>query len=214
MTAELLAIYVEGTADLNDEQIKQGIGLAVRELTFFPKVAELRALAGQGSKQLAEGEAHKAWEIVTDFADTWVQSDVHGRYVIDPGCRSTQPPALSGKILACVRRCGGWRAFKTMSAGDLPFQRERFLEEYKNCEITESIPLDRLLTAATFTRALPHSEPRQPKATAEKSVPGQYPRQVPEPMSDAQLCDRREILRQQAELLKARTPLSERRQTL
>jgi hypothetical protein len=139
-------MYVEGLADLSDDQIRLCIGRAMSELRWFPKPAELRELAGAaGSSVDRDAESRKAWEVVLSFAAKWVQSDPEGCYVISRGVRSSQPPQLSQQILDTVHRTGGWRAYKTMSQDDYPHQQNRFSEEYAAWAAVEQIVPSKLL---------------------------------------------------------------------
>src|ERR1700741_636156 len=58
-----LTIYAQDLADLSKEQLQRAFWQARRQLRFFPKIAELRELAGLGSpKEQLEAEALRAWE--------------------------------------------------------------------------------------------------------------------------------------------------------
>ncbi len=92
-----------------DEQIDTALTRCSRN-TYPVRLPDiLWQIPGQEAPQL-EAESRKAWDIVLQFVDRWVQSDVEGNYFITRGVRSSEPPKLSRQILDSVRRSGGWRA--------------------------------------------------------------------------------------------------------
>ena len=66
-----MAIYSESLCDLSDDQIRQSVGRAIRELKFFPRVAELRDLAGVAAKDTRNVEAEAAWKWANDYLRKW-----------------------------------------------------------------------------------------------------------------------------------------------
>lgn len=111
------------------------------------------------------------------------------------------PPVLSQRILDTVRRTGGWRAYKLMNAADLPHQQRRFAAEFKAWAAVEQVPVSRLLTEMPRLQLV--DKPMDPRRCAEPKaeqpeMPAFKPKSIPEPLTDAQLRDRREMLRQQA----------------
>jgi len=206
VTEECFRIVAEDLcSDLSQEQLQTAFTRARRELKFFPKIAELRDLAGANQKREAEAEALAAWGQVLTFVDKYVASDVYGGYEITQGCRSTPPPELSPKIQSAVRMAGGWRALKTMTAEDSPFVQKRFLESYGLAEYLDAVPLSRLLTMPEVKRLAGKKIPRLPAPATpdiETQVRQIVCKPVPAPLSDAELADRREMLRQQAATLR------------
>ena len=63
LTAERQAIYVTALADIPRDQLRQAIRAAIQELKWFPKVAELRELAGALPGTLSDGRPgpEEAW---------------------------------------------------------------------------------------------------------------------------------------------------------
>ena len=63
LTAERQAIYVTALADIPTDQLRRAIRAAIQELKWFPKVAELRELAGALSGTLNDGRPgpEEAW---------------------------------------------------------------------------------------------------------------------------------------------------------
>ncbi|MFI5090769.1 MAG: hypothetical protein ACHP7P_11990 [Terriglobales bacterium] len=148
VTAERLRIYAEDLADIPLDSLAVAFRRARRELKFFPKICELRDLAGANREQQEDAEARAAWDAVVDFADKYVQSDVHGDYHISRGCRPTPPPVLSDRIVDSVRRSGGWRVYKTLlGSGNFPFLQKRFFQEYLAWERVEGVEPRKMLAA-------------------------------------------------------------------
>ena len=205
LTPESLAMYVESLADLSDDQIRRGVGRAVRELEWFPKPAKLRELAGaEGSVIDQDARAREAWDSMIHFVDKYVGNDVYGNFGPEHGWYPKTFPDPGQKISDTVRRTGGWRTYKCMSKEDFPFTQKRFLEEYAAWPAVAQISSTKLLPQITRLQLV-----SKPMATSKVSVPETEPTEVPllkakpitVPMTDAELCDRRKLLRQQAELL-------------
>lgn len=119
--APLCAIYVEHLRDLDDEQIKRATSRAISELKWFPKVAELRALAGvRGQVEPSPADrALVAWSFVTHAVER------HGGWntvVFDDPI-----------IHAVINNLGGWQAFcRRSETEDLDtFARAAFLKAYE-----------------------------------------------------------------------------------
>jgi hypothetical protein len=141
LTPARIRVYVQDLADLSPEQLAVGFARARRALKFFPRISEIRELAGASND---DAEARAAWDVLLSFVSCYVQSDVFGNYSPDQGCRTTPMPVLSQRILDTVRRTGSWRAFKCMTPSDFPFQQKRFFEEFKAWDAVNAVPVARL----------------------------------------------------------------------
>ena len=210
LTPAGIAIYVESLADLSDDQIRLCIGRAVRELEWFPKPSKLRELAGaEGSATSQDAETRAAWDTVTRFYSKYVSNDVHGNYGPEHGWYSNFPK-LTDRILDSVRRSGGWKTYKCATDEDFPFLQKRFFEEYQAWTAVEHVDPSKLLTEMPALHLVakpmdtpksePHPAPITQQATLEK---------VSESPTDAQIRDRREMLRQQRNKLQSRTAAGE-----
>lgn len=194
------------TQSATDEQIDLALTRCARECRYPVRLPDmLQRIQGQEIPQL-EAEGRKAWEVVTSFVDKWIRSDVEGNYVIDGGARSSEPPKLAQQILDTVRRTGGWRAYKRMTNEDFPFQQKRFFQEFKAWAAVEQIPSGKLLTEMPRLRLVaqsmdPPGRDGQTKAAKLVGAPGFRAKPIPAQLTDAQLRDRREMLRQQAAAL-------------
>jgi hypothetical protein len=199
MTPERLRIYAGDLADLERSQLEVAFCHARREMTFLPKIAELRNLAGAGQDEQQDAEARKAWDLLTRFVTKYVSNDVHGNYGPQHGWYPKSFPKLSERILDCVRRTGGWKVYACMDVHDMPFIQKRFFEEYAawtaveritdNSKLIETIPEFKQLVARSM---------EQPKPI---TATGPKPKPVLQPLTESQVKDRREMLRQQTEKL-------------
>jgi len=203
---ERIRVYVQDLADLSAEQLSFAFSRARRGLKFFPRIAEIRELAGANPERSDDAEARAAWDVLMDFVSRYVQSDVFGNYAPDQGCRSTPMPILSERILDTVRRSGSWRAFKCMTPSDFPFQQKRFFEEFKAWHAVNAVPVERLALRGEPRKALADGSAKaKPCATDPKPSVCESARpsasvltEFPNPQ---QIHERREVLRQQVELL-------------
>jgi predicted nucleotidyltransferase component of viral defense system len=209
MTAARLKVYAGDLADLERSQLEVAFYRARRELTFFPKIAELRKLAGAGQEEQQDAEARKAWDLLTRFVTKYVSNDVHGNYGPEHGWYPKSFPKLSERILDCVRRTGGWKVYACMDVDDMPFIQKRFFEEYAAWTAVERITDNsRLIQAIPEFKQLVAPSMEQPKPI---TATGPKPKPVLQPLTESQVKDRREMLRQQTEklLCKKQQPLTE-----
>jgi hypothetical protein len=209
MTAARLKVYATDLADLERSQLEIVFQRARRECRFFPKISELRELAGAGRMQGQAAEPRKAWDVLIQFVSRYVGNDVYGNYGPDHGWYPKSYSKLSDCILDTVRRTGGWRVYARMTEADFPFVQKRFFEEYEAWTAVQQVTQSKLLTEMPRLQlvAKPMDPPRcvQPKAE-QAEVQAFKPKSIPSPLTDAQLRDRREMLRQQAASLQATEP--------
>ena len=107
---------------------------------------------------------------------------------------------LSDRVLDTVRRTGGWKVYKRMTDGDFPHVQKRFFEEYAAWAAVEQVVVGKLLTEMPQLQLVAKAMDLlkteiQPKPTGPRVVC----KKIPEPLTEAQICDRREMLRQQAQ---------------
>jgi len=151
-----------------------------------------------------DAEACAAWDVLMSFVSRYVQSDVFGNYAPDQGFRAAPMPVLSERILDCVRRCGSWRQFKCMTPSNFPFQQKRFFEEFKAWHAVNAVPVERLalpgkpIRAEGSATAKPCATDPKPSVCESARPSASALKEFPNPQ---QIHDRREFLRQQAELL-------------
>jgi hypothetical protein len=206
MTPARLKIYAADLADLDRSQLEMAFARGRRECRFFPKIAELRELAGASPKQSQDAEARKAWDVLQTFVSKYVGNDVHGTYGPVHGWHPKTFPQLSDRILDTVRRSGGWKTYKCMTDEDFPFVQKRFFEEFLAWTAVERVDLGHMLTAAVpepkrLSDGVKIEQRRENKPTEARTS---KPKPIPQPLTDAQRRDRREMLRQQAAYVRQR----------
>jgi hypothetical protein len=202
LTPERLRINAEDLIDIPKDVLTVAFGKARRELDFVPGVAEIRRLAGVAEEGTVDAEARAAWEMLELFVKRYVDCDVYGNYGPEHGWYPKTYPLLSERIIGTVRRTGGWATYKLLTDESFPFQQKRFFEEYKVYSLVQPFtdagkllvmqPRKELAAAPTEPKSLKAAQPIT--QTAIKPV-------SPEP-TEAELHDRREMLRQQAEAMK------------
>src|SRR5207247_10283174 len=107
VSAQRLQIYASDLADLDQRQLEVAFRRARTELKFFPKISELRDLAG-----VAKQEECNAVEAYTAFQSVIRHLERNG---IEAGVRS-----LTRRVQYAVRHCGGLARF-THSLEDQTF---------------------------------------------------------------------------------------------
>jgi hypothetical protein len=125
VSPERLRIYAGDLADLDQRQLEIAFRRARRELKFFPKISELRELAGvPKQEQCNEAEAYSAFQAVIRHLK---------RNGIDAGVRS-----LTWRLQYAVRQCGGLATFNNRLADKtFPFLQRDFCEAYARAPIAE-----------------------------------------------------------------------------
>ena len=190
VTAERLALYVDDLTDLSQVQIERALWRARRELNFFPKIAELRELAGAKAEDQAHVEAAAAWEFLNRYLQKF------GVVIYDDDNR----PPLDPRIDCALRRIGGLNALNQITEKSRPFMFNDFCEAYRLApladlltpQLTELFGYQKLVAPKREQLAgkvFSDPEPRLPQKPIVKTIP--------EPLTDAQLRDRREMIKQQ-----------------
>ncbi|HEX9120371.1 MAG TPA: hypothetical protein VF840_07520 [Terriglobales bacterium] len=196
LTPARLKLYTANLADIAQPQLTRAFGRAVRQLTFFPKVAELRKLADADDELRVHLEAETAWQAVErDLAG----ASKHAR------------PHLDARTEYAIRCAGGRlgiNAAFSASITDEAFTKKRFVEAFTNYEAAEHMGLaqlpaplaDKFRELVTGERkalpAVPRSQTKPPITKIAKPIP--------RPLSDAEVEARRDLLAKQAEELAAR----------
>ena len=143
-----LAIYADELSDLTCDQLAVAFRRARRECRFFPRIAELRELAGAASaERQRNAEALAAWDTVVAYVQKYVGNDPEGNYGPQFGWyratwnRPATYPTLPQRLLDVIRRTGGWSAYALMGDTDFPFQQKRFVEAYLSwAETNAAVP--------------------------------------------------------------------------
>jgi len=126
VSPQRLQIYAGDLADLDQRQLEIAFRRARTELKFFPKISELRELAGLSSKDQSKVEAAAAFQLVIRHLE---------RNGIDAGVRSLPTAAQYA-----VRRCGGLATFnRRLDDSSYPFLQRDFCEAYMQAPIAETM---------------------------------------------------------------------------
>jgi hypothetical protein len=206
-------------ADHSLEIIELAMNRCMRECQFPVRLPDIFLRIPGAEVPKIEAEMRAAWDVLIKFVNKWCRwNDGYFDAHVEQGA-----PKLPQRITDTVRRTGGWRVYLRMESSDFPHQQKRFFEEYQAWTAVERVLPDLekqifLLPASSLQQlAAPNSEnadgaardvrdmQNAEAATNAKIVkPFPAPRKVPEPMTSEQLRDRREMLRQQIETLKAK----------
>jgi len=199
-TPERLRINAGDLIDVPQDALTLAFARVRKDLDYLPQVSEIRrfALADEGGR--LDGEMRAAWDVLIRFVGRYVDCNMYGIFGPEFGWHPRSYPKLSDRILDVVRRTGGWKVYKCMTDADFPFVQKRFFEEYASWVAVEQVASGKLLTERPRLRLIAKSmdipktemqtEPTEQQVAIKK---------VPEPLTEAQLRDRREMLRQQAE---------------
>jgi len=197
-----------------DEQTAFALTQCARKGPYPVRLADfLQHIPGLEVPQ-ADAEMRRAWDILISFVDKYVDTDVHGNYGPDHGWYGARAvrlegqwvqrpgtyPRLSDRILDVVRRTGGWKAYKTMTERDFPFLQRRFFEEYQSWTAVEHVDSSHMIAPPPMLKELATKStlPQENAPLSETLTLSRLAKKVPQPLTDAELRDRREMLRQQA----------------
>ena len=140
LTEERMEIYIRALADVPQDRLRISFQRALRELTWFPKVAELRNLAGASSEDANEEaktklEADAAWTYVNDYLRKW---GVDQLPLYSSEGKQTPPP-LDPRADYALRRIGGFQALHQMDINRMPFVYRDFCEAYAQAPLAEQM---------------------------------------------------------------------------
>ena len=137
LTVERTEIYAQALADIPRDRLSVAFRRALRELTYFPKVAELRNFAVSSTKDEKKVEANAAWEYVNEYLRKWGAD----RLPIYSGGEVTSPPPLDPRSDYALRRVGGLRALNQVDVDKMPFMYRDFCEAYALAPVAEAMAL-------------------------------------------------------------------------
>lgn len=215
LTEPRLRVYAEDLSELPRQQLEIAFVRARHELKFFPKISELRELADAKPEDARDVEANAAWNYTLDYLRKWGV----GRMPVYSGGKRFDAPQLPAYCEYALRRIGGLWALNQITATSRPFVKKDFIEAYNQAPIAAKISpqlaetfgdrkllgqVKQLASGKQMAQTSQSVEPGKPAAPAPI-------KRVAVPMTDAQLRDRREMLRQQVAQLHGRSknPLQE-----
>jgi len=133
LTEERMEIYARALSDIPQDRLDLAFQRALQERTFFPKVAELRALALASSDEGKKVEANAAWEYVNQYLRKW-GVDLLPLY---SNGKVITPPKLDARTNYALRRVGGLRALNQVDIDKMPFMYRDFCEAYTLAPIAD-----------------------------------------------------------------------------
>jgi hypothetical protein len=201
MTAECLALYVESLSDLSDDQFTICVGRAMKESHWFPKPAVLREFVMPKAEDVRQVEADAAWRYANEYLQKWGVD----RMPLCSGGKRIEAPRIRERVDYALRRIGGLPGLNRVTTESRPFVRKDFIEAYNLAPLAESLSpqliekfgdtnlLGEVKQLAGEKRLAPEHNPH----LATKPVVSATVKKAPEPTTDAQRRDRREMLLQQ-----------------
>jgi hypothetical protein len=133
LTEQRVEIYASGLADIPQDRLQVAFKRARYELTWFPKLAELRNLAGAKPDDQKKVEADAAWNHVNEYLRKWGVD----RLPIYSGGNKITAPRLDTRSEYALRRIGGRWALNQMDAENRPFMYRDFCEAYILAPVAE-----------------------------------------------------------------------------
>jgi len=198
VSPQRLEIYARALCDLDLGTLQRAFARAMCELKFFPKIAELRELAGTAAKDQRNVEAEAAWKFANDYLRKW-GVDLLPVY---RGGQRIEAPALPQRIVYALRRIGGLAGLNQVTEEKRPFMFKDFCEAYDLAPLADSLSpqfpaIEGQVKAQLTDGAKAGPREMKPAACAK-------PKPIPQPLTDAQRRERLEILRQQAQFVRSR----------
>ncbi len=135
LTDDRASLYIAGLADIPPERLRVAFQRSFRELVYFPKIAELRNLAGSSSADEAKIEADAAWTYVNEYLRKWGVDLLP----IHSGGKQIAPPPLDTRVEYALRRIGGLQALNQMDMNRMPFMYRDFCEAYTQAPLAEQM---------------------------------------------------------------------------
>jgi hypothetical protein len=175
---------------LSREQLDTALIRARQELRFFPKIAELRDLAGMKAEDAQQVEANAAWE----YANRYLRRHGIVKYDLD------DRPALLPRIEYALRRIGGLWGLNQITTESYPFKYKEFCEAYELAptadflafRLEEKFPAKQLI--GNFGLRLTEGQIEK-HPFSNQPGPQLFDKKMRDPLTDAQLRDQREMLR-------------------
>jgi hypothetical protein len=199
ITPERLRVYADDLlCDSSRAQLQTALIRARQELRFFPKIAELRDLAGRKAKDIQQVEANAAWE----YANRYLQRHGVVKYDLD------DRPALPPRIEYALRRIGGLWGLNQITIESYPFKYKEFCEAYELAptadflapQLEDKFPARELL--GDLRCKLTDGQNDKRASTVRPTTPPQFvAKKIPESLIETEIRDRREMFREQRDKL-------------
>jgi hypothetical protein len=219
--APRLPVWLEAFGGMDAGTLERLFQRAIRSCKFFPKVSEILEPMRTVKQSATDDTAERAWQHVLEIRRVYWDPDIPARF-------DRAVAGLSERVRQAARAAGVFREFTEteFENGALhTWAKKRFIESFHAWEELEQgkflLPdgeTKKLLIECAETKALPWTKPKEPQLPAEERLriadqlaaearkvlglrqPNAAPYQV------QNTAERREELRRQAELIKARYP--------
>ena len=201
LTPVRLQLYAADLADLDRCQLETAFRRARRELKFFPKIAELRDLAGAAAKDERNVEAEGAWKWANDYLRKW-GVDLMAIY---SGGKRIEAPVIPARIAYALRRIGGLSGLNQVTADSRPFVFRDFCEAWNLAPIAETLApqlADKFPITEGQVKQLTNGAIAEQSPEIKAPVPTVRPKPFSQPLTDDQRRERYEMLTQQAQSLR------------
>lgn len=126
LTVERVEIYTDGLVDISQDRLRVAFRRALYESNFFPRLAELRHLAGSNAEDEKKVEAQAAWSYVNEYLRKWGTEKLPIR---SAGQWVTAPP-LEPRLEYALRQIGGLWRLNQVSEQTYAFVFRDFCEAY------------------------------------------------------------------------------------
>lgn len=133
LTQERAEIYVSSLVDITQERLQTAFHRALRELKWFPKLAELRELSGWSADEEKKVEAQAAWEHANEYLRKWGVE----KLPIRSGGKWITAPPLEPRLEYAVRQIGGLWRLNQVTDETYHFMFRDFCEAYLLAPVAE-----------------------------------------------------------------------------
>jgi hypothetical protein len=133
LTVERAKIYMQVLVDIPKERLQASFERALHELKWFPKIAELRELAGAAPDERRKVEADAAWKYVNEYLQKW---GVDRWPIYSAGRKLTAPP-LEARADYALRQIGGLWRLNQITDESYPFMYRDFCEAYNLAPVAD-----------------------------------------------------------------------------
>jgi hypothetical protein len=203
MAADLLAERVAFA------EISEALNRCRKECRFPVRLPDIwQRIPGREVSQV-EAEMRAAWDVVVRYANKWLRWNCERTHA----CPDGDAPQLAQQIVDCVRRSGGWSAYLSRDPESAPFLQKRFFDEWKAWTATEPIVNANVRAALSAPQIKQLSNGKQMEKPAPRPATNkpQLMREITQQLTEEQIRDRKEMLRQQAaQILATRKQSGER----
>jgi hypothetical protein len=129
-----MRLYFQAVSDLTIEQFEQATSIAVRELKWWPKPAEIREIAGKLKPSERDKKEMLAITTANDANEAWAKALKH---IMDGKARYGGTGI--DEIDHTIRLMGGWPRMSEVKTDEIPFREREFIEKYKTWSQVEQI---------------------------------------------------------------------------